>query len=168
MKATLRTIKASVSVAAIAASLLILQIVSPLNNSNNLNVFAASTTTKASDQPVSQKLSYAHFMPLTNNSKLHQVKVIVDYNVRSASTINPNQNAIMKIYALNGTLVKTSSFPNGLKISPIGQAQLATTIPDSNMRNATAFVMFTDASKIANFSNPLNVKLNLGQTIPPS
>ena len=59
-------------------------------------------------KPISIKLNYAHFAPLTNNSKSHQVKVIVLYSVMpSASTINMAQNAIIKVFALNGTLLKT-------------------------------------------------------------
>ncbi|MGA7899564.1 MAG: hypothetical protein WA395_00075 [Nitrososphaeraceae archaeon] len=120
-------------------------------------------------KPISIKLNYAHFAPLTNNSKSHQVKVIVLYSVMpSASTINMAQNAMMKVFALNGTLLKTTSFPGGLKINATGgKAQLATTLTDSRIKNITASVMFTDSSKSANFSNPLNVKLNLGQTIQP-
>jgi len=120
-------------------------------------------------KPISIKLNYAHFAPLTNNSKSHQVKVIVLYSVMpSASTINMAQNAMMKVFALNGTLLKTTSFPGGLKINTTGgKAQLATTLTDSRIKNITASVMFTDSSKSANFSNPLNVKLNLGQTVQP-
>jgi hypothetical protein len=120
-------------------------------------------------KPISIKLNYAHFAPLTNNSKSHQVKVIVLYTVMpSSTTINMAQNAMMKVYALNGTLLKTTSFPGGLKINATGgKAQLATTLSDSRIKNITASLMFTDSSKSANFSNPLNVKLNLGQTIQP-
>jgi hypothetical protein len=32
-----------------------------------------------SSKSISQRLEYAHFLPLTKNNKLHQVKVIVDY-----------------------------------------------------------------------------------------
>jgi hypothetical protein len=59
----------------------------------------------ANGKPITQKLDYAHFLPLTNNTKLHQVKVIVDYVPISAA-----QYAYMKVYAPNGSLIKTSSF----------------------------------------------------------
>jgi hypothetical protein len=128
------------------------------NNSNNYHAFAVTN-----GQPISQKLNYAHFLPLTNNTKLHQVKIIVDYAPISAA-----QNAIMKVYAPNGTLIKISSFPNGLKTTATGKAQFATSFSDNTIKNVIASIMFTDSSKSANFSNPVNVKLNLGQTIPPS
>ncbi len=38
------------------------------NNNSEHRAFALTN-----GQPISQKLNYAHFLPLTNNSKLHQV-----------------------------------------------------------------------------------------------
>jgi len=77
-------------------------------------------------------------------------------------------NAIMQLFASNGTLIKTSSFPNGFIInSTSGQSQLATTITDNTVKNVKAVVMFSNATKNANFSNPLSIDLNLGQKIPP-
>lgn len=46
-----------------------------------------------SNNPITQRLDYAHFLPLTNNNKLHQVKVIVDY-----APISVDQYAYMKVY----------------------------------------------------------------------
>ena len=102
-------------------------------------------------------------MPLTNNNKLHQVRVIVDYAPVSAA-----QNAIVKVYATNGTLIKISSFSNGLKTTAAGKAQFEISLSDSTIKNVIASITFTDSSKSANFSNPVNVKLDLGQTIQPS
>ena|ERR671925_508335 len=98
-----------------------------------------------------------------NNSKLHQAKVIVDYSPISAA-----QNAVMKVYAANGTLVKTSSHPNGLKTTTASKAQFATSLPDITIKQVTANIMFTDSWRNANLSNPISVKLNLGQIIQPS
>jgi hypothetical protein len=50
-----------------------------------------------------QKLSYAHFLPLTGNNQSNQVKVVVNYSVTEPSVINQNMNAIMHIYAPDGT-----------------------------------------------------------------
>lgn len=157
----------------VLVALTVLSLISSMLLSYSLKLGSNSTSHLAyavgQGKPISIKLNYAHFMPLTNNSKSHQVKVIVLYTVTpSASTINMAQNAMMKVFALNGTLLKTTSFPGGLKINATGgKAQLATTLSDPKIRNITASVMFTDSTKTANFSNPLNVKLNLGQTIQP-
>lgn len=117
---------------------------------------------------ISQTLNYAQFLPLTSNNQSHQVKVIVNYSVMEPSIVNKNMNAIMQLFASNGTLIKTSSFPNGFIInSTSGQSQLATTITDNAVKNVKAVVMFSNATKNANFSNPLSIDLNLGQKIPP-
>jgi hypothetical protein len=129
------------------------------NNYNNEHIAFALTN----GQRISQKLNYAHFLPLTNNSNLHQVKVLVDY-----IPIGVGQYGVMKVYASNGTLVKTSSSPNGLKTIAAGRAQFATSLSDSMIKQVTVHIMFTDSLRNANYSNPINVKLNLGQIISPS
>src|SRR6266487_400041 len=119
-------------------------------------------------EEISQKLSYAHFLPLTGNNQSNQVKVVVNYSVTDPSIINQNMNAIMRVYTPDRTLIRTSSFSNGFIInSTSGQTQLATTLTNNTVKNVKADVIFTDAEKNANFSNQLNVNLNLGQKIPP-
>ena len=118
-------------------------------------------------QEISQKLNYAHFLPITSNNQSNQVKVVVNYSVTDPSIVNQNMNAIMRVYTPDGTLIRTSSFPNGFVInSTSGQSQLATTLTNNIIKNVKADVIFTDAEKNANFSNPLSVDLNLGQKIP--
>jgi hypothetical protein len=71
-------------------------------------------------------------------------------------------NAIMHVYASNGTLIKISSFPKGFVIkSTTGQTQLAAALTKSTIKKVKADVVFTHATKSANFSNPLNIDLNL-------
>ena len=115
-----------------------------------------------------QKVSYAHFLPLTGNNQSHQVKVVVNYSVTEPSVVNQNMNAIMHVYAPDGTLVRISSFGHDFIVNATsGQTQLATTITDNTVRNVKAVVMLSNATKNANFSNPLSIDLNLGQKIPP-
>ena len=120
---------------------------------------------------ISQKLNYAHFLPLTSNNQTHQVKVVVNYSVTDPSIINnKNMNAIMHVYAPDGRLIKISSFAKGFMINATtGQSKLATTITNNTVKNVKADVIFTDAEKSANFSNPLIVNLSLGQKVssPP-
>jgi hypothetical protein len=106
-------------------------------------------------------------LPITSNNQSNQVKVIVNYSVTDPSIVNQNMNAIMRVYTPDGTLIRTSSFPNSFIInSTSGQSQLATTLTNNTIKNVNAHVIFTDAEKNANFSNPLGVDLNLGQKIP--
>jgi hypothetical protein len=117
-------------------------------------------------EEITQMLNSAHFLPLTGNNQSHQVKVVVNYSVTEPSVVNQNMNAIMHVYTPNGTLIRSSSFAHGFIInSTSGQSQLATTITDNTVKNVKADVIFTDATKIANFSNPLSIDLNLGQKI---
>ena len=65
-----------------------------------------------SGQPILIKLDTAYFLshPKEGNN---QVKVLVNYTLTNNSFISANANAVLKIYARNGTLLKTSSFPSG-------------------------------------------------------
>ena len=120
---------------------------------------------------ISEKLGYAHYLPLgsgNNQSRqLNQVKVIVNYTVMDPSVMNRNMNTIMHVYASNGTLIKRSSHGDGLIINATtGQSQLATSITDSRIKDVRAFVFFTNAERNQNFSSPLSINLTLGQRIP--
>jgi hypothetical protein len=120
---------------------------------------------------ISEKLSYAHFLPLgsgNNQSRqLNQVKVIVNYTVMEPSIINKNMNTLMHVYTPNGTLIKRSSFADGFIVNATtSKSQLATTITDSRVKDVRAFVFFTNAERNQNFSSPLSVNLTLGQRIP--
>jgi hypothetical protein len=127
-----------------------------INNMGNL-AFALVNT-----KPITQRLDYAHFLPLTNNTKLHQVKVIVDY-----APISLGKYAYMKVYGPNRKLLKISSSPHGLDTIAPGKAQFATTISDSTIKQISAYIMFTDSFKNANYSNPIYISLKLGQTLQP-
>ena len=138
-------------------------------------------------QEISQKLNYAHFLPIgggsnnTNNnqsSTLNQVKVIVNYTLAEPSSINnQNMTALMRVFTNNGTLIRSSpadlgfignnNTSNTTTTNPGGrQAELATSITDSTVKDVRAFVFFTNAERNGNFSNPVNANLTLGQTIP--
>jgi hypothetical protein len=55
------------------------QLLPILDNSFNGSISNNNAFALTSVKPITQKLNYAHFLPLTNNSKLDQVKVIVNY-----------------------------------------------------------------------------------------
>jgi hypothetical protein len=120
---------------------------------------------------ISEKLSYAHFLPLgsgnNQSGQLNQVKVILNYTVLDPSILNRNMNTVMHVYTFNGTLIKRSSFGDGFIVNATtGQSQLATSITDSRVRDVRALVFFTNAERNQNFSSPLSVNLTLGQRIP--
>jgi len=70
----------------------------------------------------------------------------------------------MKIYTTNGTLLKTTSIPNGFKAEKNGFQQFVTTLPNSTAQSITTIVLFTDLNKTAPFSNSITNKLVLNKT----
>ncbi|MFL6366606.1 MAG: hypothetical protein ACJ719_15565, partial [Nitrososphaeraceae archaeon] len=117
-------------------------------------------------------------LPLTSSNnqsrQVNQVKVIVNYTVMEPSSVNKqNMTALMRVYASNGTLMKSSPAELGFigndtnnTTTTGGQSELATAITDSRVKDVRAFVFFTNAERSGNFSSPVNVNLTLGQRIP--
>jgi hypothetical protein len=118
-------------------------------------------------QEVLLALDSAQFIPRLNTTEGSQVKVLVNYTVNDPSIVNQTINAVMNVYTLNGTLVKTSSFPAGFTANNFGTQQLATTIKGNPnpIQNITAVITITNAAKLIPLSNSLTTKLNLGQVI---
>jgi hypothetical protein len=115
-------------------------------------------------QEVSITLSSAQFVPLTTTGEGNRIQVFVNYTVNDPSIINQTINSVMKVYQVNGTLIKTSSFPNGFIVNGTGIQRHATTITNnSKLQNVIAVIQFTDLAKIIPISNPVQVKLNLTQ-----
>ena len=102
-------------------------------------------------------------MPTSTNNKERQIKVIVNYTAASMPIPNKIINAVMKVYAPNGTLIKSSSFPNGFVVKHSGIAQLATMIKDNRIQQLTAVVQFMTKDKLQPLSNSVMVKLVFGQ-----
>jgi hypothetical protein len=107
-------------------------------------------------------LNSGSFTPLTID-KGNQVKVLVNYTTNNSTIIDNTINAVMKIYALNRTAIKSTSFPNGFNTSSSGTQEIKTTIMDNQTKNLTAVVQLTDATKIVPLSNPVHIRLNLTQ-----
>jgi hypothetical protein len=115
-------------------------------------------------QEISLVLNSADFTSLSTNKTAHQVRVFVNYTVNDPSINSQTINSVMKVYGLNGTLLKTSSSPNGFTINSTGIQRHSTTLANSIIQNVTAVVQFTDISKILPLSNPVAVKLNLANS----
>ena len=54
---------------------------------------------------------HAEFIPLGEEG--NQVNVFSNYTVNDTSFVNQKINSVMKVYATNGTLIKTSSSAEG-------------------------------------------------------
>jgi hypothetical protein len=112
-------------------------------------------------QEISISLDSAEFIPLGEAE--NQVNVFSNYTVNDPSFVNQKINSVMKVYATNGTLIKTSSSAEGFVVNQTGSLSHATTITNNTPQNVIAVVQYTDLAKTLPLSNPLQVDLNLTQ-----
>jgi hypothetical protein len=110
---------------------------------------------------ISISLDSAEFIPLGEVE--NQVNVLSNYTVNDPSFVNQKINSVMKVYATNGTLIKTSSSAEGFIVNQTGSQHHATTISNSTFQNVIAVVQYTDLATTLPLSNPLQVDLNLTQ-----
>ena len=108
------------------------------------------------------KSSYATLTNIYGN----QLSVSVRYQVDDKSVADQKINGLMKIYSSNGTLIHSTSFPDGFTAKKKGGVEeLKTTIRDPTLGQVIAKVTFTDLKKTETFSNTVTVKLDLNQTL---
>jgi hypothetical protein len=94
----------------------------------------------------------------------NQVSVFAQYALNDNSIAGQTINAVMEVYAPNGTLIRTSSFPDGFAAQGTGGIEgLETTIRDRTLQSVTANVTFRDSTKSEILSNDLLVDLTLAQ-----
>ena len=101
---------------------------------------------------------------LVPNKNVHQIKLTTTYSVSDPTTIGKQISGTMKIYTTNGTLLKTTSIPNGFMAEKNSFQQFVTTLPNSTAQSITTIVLFTDLNKTVPFSNSITNKLVLNKT----
>ena len=116
-------------------------------------------------QTLPMEIDYAHFISPLNQD--NQVKVLLKSltTTDSAGLNNKTINAVMKVYSINGTLLKTSSYPQGFNYNNTESIKLATNIADKSIETVTAVIQLTNLEKTQSLSDPLTIKLGLGQVI---
>jgi len=68
----------------------------------------------------------------------------------------------MKLYTSNGSLIHSSSFPDGFEAKKKGgEEEFKTTIRDPTIQSLTANVTFTDLKKTETISNVVTAKLQV-------
>jgi hypothetical protein len=103
-------------------------------------------------------------VPLTN-SDANQVKVNVEYTLEDEKIQNQLINAVMEVYAPNGTLIRTTSIPSGFTIQSDGGVEvLRTTFHDKTLESVSINIVFTDLTKKTPLSNAINEELKLEKT----
>ena len=104
------------------------------------------------------KLGNAQSAPL-NGTVFYKIIVNISYTVSDPNLIGKRINAVMKVHALNGTVVKTTSFPSGFIANRADTARMVTNIPISIARNITTETVFTDLNKTKVLSNVIKTLL---------
>lgn len=107
---------------------------------------------------ITLKLGNAEFIPL-NGTTNYQIKINVNYLVSDPNLIGQKVNAVMKVHAADGTVLKTTSFPSGFAANITGTTQMLTNIPKIIARNITTEIVFMDLNKT-------NVLSNTVETLP--
>ena len=108
-------------------------------------------------------------LPLVN-SEGNQVKLIINYSIEDESIVGQRINTQMGIYdRINGTLIKLSSFPDGLVLNNTeGTIQLASTLTDPMIQNISTIVTLTNVDKSEKYSNDVRSDLDLSAVLPTS
>ena len=98
-------------------------------------------------QTFPMEIDYAHFISPLNQD--NQVKVLLkSLTTNDTSGLNNKTiNAVMKIYSINGTLLKTSSYPQGFNYNSTESIKLATNIADKSIETITAVIQLTNLEK---------------------
>ena len=109
------------------------------------------------------KFNDAQFYLLPTKN-IQQVKFTTTYSVSDTGTVSEHISGTMKIYAENGTLIKTTSIPNGFKADKTGFQQFVTSLPASSIKEITAVVSFTELNKTSPLSNSIDKNLVLNGT----
>jgi hypothetical protein len=108
-------------------------------------------------------------LPLVNTEG-NQVKLVLNYSIDDESILGQRMNAIMGIYdRINGTLIKLSSFPNGIVLNnPEGTITMTSTLTDPEIQNISTIVTLTNAEKFEKYSNDVRSDLDLSAILPTS
>ena len=87
---------------------------------------------------------------------------MVGFQVKDLSLIGSTINGEMKIYAPNGTLIKTSPYPNGFTVGDEAQiVQFRTVSPDQSLTTVKVNVTFTDVNRTTPISNTISQDVSL-------
>jgi hypothetical protein len=129
--------------------------------------FSGNIIAFGDEKGITLTLEKSSFAPL---STVHgnQLSVSVRYEVNDKSLANQKINGLMKIYSANGTLIHSTSFPDGFDAKKKGgMEELKTTIRDPALNQVIANVTFTDLKKTETLSNILTTELVLNESSDP-
>jgi hypothetical protein len=112
------------------------------------------------DESIDISVVNSSFIPLTNTNA-NQVKVNVEYSLEDEKMENQIINAVMEVYASNGTLVRTSTASGFTLQSDGGEQVLRTTLHDKSLQSVSIKIVLTDLTKKTPLSNAITDDLKL-------
>jgi hypothetical protein len=117
------------------------------------------------DESIDISFINSSFVPLSNTNT-NQVKVNVEYSLENEKMQNQLINAVMEIYASNGTLLRTTSIGNGFTLQSDGGEQvLKTSLNDKSLQSVSIKVVLTDLGKQIPLSNMITQDLKLDKVL---
>lgn len=123
--------------------------------------YSSNSINAQTPQQMTINFSTLTYGPSTSNP-LNQIYALVDYQIKDLSLLNTAINGVMHVYAPNGTLVKTSSYPNGFVVSEQAHTvQFRTAIPDQSLTTAKVDVTFMDLNRTEPISNTITQNVSL-------
>ena len=116
---------------------------------------------------ITLNLGNAEFVP-QNKTADYQITINVNYSVSDPTLVGKEINAVMKVHAPDGSVIKTTSFPLGFTANSTGVAELLTNIPKSAAQNITTETVFTDLNKTNVLSNTIQTPPHINKFIKSS
>jgi hypothetical protein len=104
------------------------------------------------------------FVPLSN-TEANQVKVNFGYTLENEKMQNQLVNAVMELYAPNGTLIRTTSIASGFTLQTDGEQLLKTSLNDKSLQRVSIKIILTDLSKKIPLSNSITKDLKLEEAL---
>ena len=112
-------------------------------------------------ESIAIKFNNVSFGPSTSNP-LNQALALVDYQLKDLSLLGSVINGVMTVFAPNGTLIKTSAYPNGFTVGDeSGTVQFRTAVPDQSLTNVKVNVTLKDLNKTESLSNTISKDVSL-------
>src|SRR5918997_937216 len=115
-------------------------------------------------QEIVLSLNNSSFAP-TSPDGVNKIKIVVNYATQDPMTVHDLVKGVMKVYSLNGTLLKTSSSPTPFPVSASGELQLTTALAENTIEDITANIVFTNPIRTEIVSNELPVKPDFNRGI---
>jgi hypothetical protein len=103
------------------------------------------------------------FLPLTT-ATYFQLKGIIHYETKEVSLAITKINGVMQASLSNGSLLRTSSFPNGFFVGQSDTIQFATFFGDKNLKNVKDDTIPTNPNKTKPISNIVTINAVLKNT----